>query len=59
MQSNQIKRQIHAILRELTYVISAVPKGALPNVARGLADSYSLPRKAMLKAMARYIRLYR
>jgi hypothetical protein len=52
-------KQAYNIVRELTYILSAVPCEALPHVARGLAREYNLPRKAMLKVMRRYVRLYR
>ena len=52
-------RPAHKIIRELTHILNAVSVDALPHVARGLADSYNLPHKAMLKAMRRYVRLYR
>ena len=52
-------RAAYRIVRELSHILSAVPLEALPYVARGLADTYNLPRKAMLKVMRRYVRLYR
>ena len=52
-------RAAYVIIRDLTYVLSAVPRDALPYVARGLAKSYNLPPKVMLKTMRRYVRLYR
>jgi hypothetical protein len=54
-----MNRAAYRIVRELSHVLSAVPKEALPHVARGLADAYNLPRKAMLQVMRRYVRLYR
>ena len=53
------KRTAYRIIRELTHVLSAVPLDALPHVAKGLAESYQLPKKPMLKVMRRYTRLYR
>lgn len=52
-------RAAYRIVRELSHILSAVPLEALPYVARGLADKYNLPRKAMLKVMRRFVRLYR
>lgn len=59
VMNNTNKRQAHAIVRELSNILGAVPVEALPYVARGLADTYALPRKVMLREMARYTRLYR
>ena len=53
------KRAAYRIIRELTNVLSAVPREALPYVARGLADRYQMPAKPMLQVMRRYARLYR
>ena len=53
------KRAAYRIIRELTNVLSAVPREALPHVARGLADRYRMPAKPMLQVMRRYARLYR
>jgi hypothetical protein len=58
-ESSNMNRTAYRIVRELTHILSAVPRDALPHVARGLADAYNLPRKAMLKVMRRYVRLYR
>jgi hypothetical protein len=52
-------RTAYRIIRELTYVLDAVPRDALPYVARGLADTYQLPAKPLLKVIRRYARLYR
>ena len=53
------KRIAYRIIRELTNVLSAVPREALPHVARGIADLYQMPAKPMLQVMRRYARLYR
>jgi hypothetical protein len=53
------KRTAYRIIRELTAVLSAVPREALPYVARGLAETYQMPAKPMLQVMRRYARLYR
>jgi hypothetical protein len=53
------KRIAYRIIRELTNVLSAVPREALPHVARGIADRYQMPAKPMLQVMRRYARLYR
>ena len=52
-------RTAYRIIRELSYVLDAVPREALPYVARGLAERYQLPAKPMLKVIRRYVRLYR
>jgi hypothetical protein len=52
-------RAAHNIIRELTSILSAVPRDALPYVARGLAQTYNLPPKVMHRVMRRYVRLYR
>jgi hypothetical protein len=56
--SNQIKRDAKRIIHEHHYMMPAVPREALPYVARGLAKAFNLPEKTMLKAMARYKRLH-
>ena len=53
------KRTAYRITRELAHVLEAVPREALPHVARGFADTYQLPAKPFLKIMRRYVRLYR
>jgi len=53
------KRIAYLIIRQLTHVLSAVPREALPHVARGLASTYRLPSKPFLQVMRRYTRLYR
>lgn len=53
------KRTAYRVIRELTTVLSAVPREALPHVARGLAKTYCLPAKPVLQVMRRYARLYR
>lgn len=53
------KRLAYRIIRELTAVLSAVPREALPHVARGIAKTYQMPAKPMLQVMRRYARLYR
>jgi len=53
------KRTAYRIIRELSNVLGAVPKEALPYVARGLAQTYQMPTKPMLIVMRRYARLYR
>lgn len=53
------KRTAYRIIRELTNVLDAVPLEALPYVARGLSDTYKIPKKPMLQVMRRYTRLYR
>ena len=52
------KRTAYRIIRELT-LLSAVPREALPHVARGIAKTYQMPAKPMLQVMRRYARLYR
>lgn len=57
--NNITTRSATRVIRELAYILSAVPRDALPHVARGLAQGYNLPPKLMLKVMRRYVRLYR
>ena len=57
--NNVNTRAAYNIVRELAYILSAVPRDVLPHVARGLAQGYNLPPKVMLKVMRRYVRLYR
>ena len=57
--NNVNTRNAYNIIRELAYILSAVPRGALLPVARGLAQGYNLPPNVMLKVMRRYVRLYR
>jgi hypothetical protein len=52
-------RTAYRIIRELSYVMNAVPRDALPHVARGLAQTYQLPAKPFLQVIRRYVRLYR
>jgi hypothetical protein len=56
---NTQKRIAYRIFLELSNVMNAVPRDALPYVARGVAKTYNLPAKAALQAMRRYTRLYR
>ena len=53
------KRQAYRALRELSHVLPHISREALPYVARGVGNTLGIPRKAMLKTMARYVRLYR
>ena len=57
--NNTITRDAKRIIRELRLILSAVPVDALPHVAKGLAQSYNLPQRVMLKAMARFTRTQR
>ena len=52
-------RDAKRIIRELRLILSATPIDALPHVAKGLAQSYNLPQRLMLKAMARFTRTQR
>ncbi len=52
-------RDARRIIRELRLILSATPIDALPFVAKGLAQSYNLPQRVMLKAMARFTRTQR
>ena len=54
-----MNRSAYRIIRELAPILSAAPIEALPRIAKGLADTYNVPRKAMMKTMRRYVRLYR
>ena len=57
--NNTTTRDARRIIRQLAYILSAVPVDALPHVAKGLAQSYNLPQRVMLKAMARFKRTQR
>lgn len=57
--NNTITRDAKRIIRELRLILSAVPIEALPFVAKGLAQSYNLPQRVMLKAIARFTRTQR
>jgi hypothetical protein len=58
MRTSFYKRAAYRIIRELNHVLDAVPRDALPYVARGLAKTYQIPAKPMLQVMRRYARLY-
>jgi len=53
------KKQAYRAVRELSYVLPHISREALPYVARGVGNTLGIPHKAMLKTMARYVRLYR
>ena len=57
--NNSNTRDAKQALRELRVGISLVKVHLLPQLAKALANDYKLPKKVMLKAMSRYIRLYR
>ena len=57
--NNANTRDAKRIIRELRLILSATPSEALPFVAKGLAQSYNLPQRVMLKAMARFTRTQR
>ncbi len=59
LKLNTNTRDAKRIIRQMTYLLSAVPDEALPHVAKGLAKSYNLPQRVMLKAMARFTRTQR
>lgn len=59
MRTSFYKRAAYRIIRELTHVLDAVPRDALPHVARGLAKTYQMPAKPVMQVMRRYARLYR
>jgi len=56
-QTRLAARDAKRIIHSLHMVLTAVPTEAMPYVVRGFAKQYNLPKKVMLKAMARYIRL--
>jgi hypothetical protein len=56
--TNIYARDAKRILHALHNILSATPLEALPFVAKGLARTYNLPQKVMLKAMARYTRIH-
>lgn len=56
--TNNIQRDAKRILHNLHHILPYAPRSALPFVAKGLAREYNIPQRAMLKAMARYTRIY-
>lgn len=46
-------------IRKHANVLKAVPVEVMDQVAKGLAKGYDIPKKAMLKSMRRFVRLYR
>ena len=55
---NTNKRDAKRIIHGLHNVLSCTPIEALPFIAKGLAQKFSIPQKIMLQAMARYTRIY-
>jgi hypothetical protein len=53
-QTRDAKRIIH----ELHSILCHMQAQELPFVAKGLAGRFNLPKKTMLKAMARYTRIH-
>ena len=58
MTNNQVARAAKRTLHAQHHVLPHAPREALPYVARGFAQTLNIPKKAMLKAMARYVRLH-
>ena len=55
-QSRLEARDAKRLIREQHYILKAVPAEALPPVLAYIAKRYSIQKKVMLKALARYIR---
>jgi len=56
--TNTHTRDAKRIIHELPHILCHIRAHELPFVAKGLARTYNIPQKVMLKAMARYSRLY-
>jgi hypothetical protein len=56
--TNLTARDAKRIIHELHRTLCHIQAHELPFVAKGLARTYSIPQKAMLKAMSRYIRIH-
>lgn len=56
--NNLNQRDAKRILHGLHHILPFTPHAALSHVAKGLARTYGIPQRVMLKAMARYTRLY-
>jgi hypothetical protein len=54
--TNTNQRDAKRILRGLHHILTATPAEALPHVAKGLARTYNLNQRVMLKAMAHFRR---
>ena len=57
MNCNVNARDAKRIIHEAHGVFKHIKAVDLPAVAKGYAHLYHIPQKAMLKAMARYIRI--
>lgn len=58
IMTNTNARAAKRIIHELPNILCHIQAHELPFVAKGLARTYNIPQKVMLKAMARYSRLY-
>lgn len=55
---NANARDAKRIIHELPHILCHIRAHELPFVAKGLARTYNIPQKTMLKAMARYTRIH-
>lgn len=58
MHNNLHTRDAKRIIHELHHTLRHIQAQELPFVAKAMAGRFNLPRKTMLKAMARYTRLH-
>jgi hypothetical protein len=56
--TNTLTRDAKRIIHELPQILFHIQAHELPFVAKGLARTYNIPQKVMLKAMARYTRIH-
>ena len=58
MHQNLQARDATRIVHELHHTLCHIQAQELPYVAKALAVRFIVPKKVMLKAMARYIRIH-
>jgi hypothetical protein len=58
MHQNLQARDAKRIVHELHHILCHIQAQELPYVAKALAVRFIVPKKVMLKAMARYIRIH-
>lgn len=56
--NNLVTRDAKRIIHGYANILKHVDAQVLPQVARGLATEFCIPKKVMLKAMARYTRIH-
>ena len=56
--TNTLTRDAKRIIHNLPHILCHIRAQELPFVAKGLARTYNIPQKVMLKAMARYTRIH-